>query len=201
MTPTTAPVSGGSYSDERFTGLRLSGSLQGVVFRDCVFEECDLRELRLHACDLIDSDLLGCDLGLLDVLGSRFGGVTLEACHVVGVVWSRAETSGMRPLEVDFKDSVLNFSTFTSLDLRKRRFEGCTIHEALFDGADLRDSSFRHSDLTGTQFLNCDMRGADLRGARHYAIVASANRVEGLHARLPDAVGLLAGLGVELDDV
>lgn len=200
MTTTSAPVSGGSYSDQRFTGLRLSGALHGASFHDCVFDECDLRELRLHGCDLIDTDLLGCDLGLLDVLGSRFGGVTLETCHVVGVVWSRAETSARRPLEVDFQDSVLNFATFASLDLRKRRFEGCTIHEALFDGSDLRNSSFRHSDLTGTQFLNCDLRGADLRTARHYAIVASANRVEGLHAKLPEAVGLLAGLGIALDD-
>jgi len=192
-------VTGGRYADERFVGLRLSGTLIGASFRDCVFEECDLRELRLHRCDFVDSDLLACDLGLLDVAESRFGGVTLEACHAVGIVWSRADTSG-RLLEVDVKDSVLNFCTFDGLDLRTRRFEGCTIHEALFSNCDLRDASFRHSDLAGSQFEGCDLRGADVRTARHYAIVANRNRVEGLRASLPEAAGLLAGLGIDLDE-
>ncbi len=199
MTRSRGPVSGERYADARFVGLRLSGTLEGAQFRDCVFEECDLRELRLLACELNDSDLLGCDLRLLDVQGSRFGGVTLEACHAVGVQWHRADTSVQRPLEVDAQDSILSFCSFVGLDLRKRRFEGCTMHEALFEACDLRDASLRHSDLAGTLFKGCDLRGADLRTARNYAIVASDNRVEGLHVALPDAAGLLAGMGVVLE--
>ncbi len=199
MSRTDAPASGRTYADERFVGIKLSGLLRNAVFRDCIFEDCDLRELRLHDCELVDSDFLACDLGLVDVHGSSFGGVTLEASHVVGVVWSRALASSERRLELDFQDSVLNFSTFESLDLRKRRFEGCTIHEALFQDCDLRDVSFRHSDLAGTQFQRCDLRGADLRTAREYSIVARDNRIEGLRASLPEATGLLSGLGIELD--
>jgi fluoroquinolone resistance protein len=193
------PVSGGSYTDQRFVNVRLTGELHGATFRDCVFEECDLRELRLHACEFVDSDLLMCDLGLLDVAGSRFRGVTLEACHVVGVEWSRAFTDTQWRVEVDAKECVLNFCSYAGLDLRRRRFEGCTIHEALFDGCDLRDASFRHSDLSGTQVEGCDLRGADLRTARNYAIAAGRNRVEGLRASLPEAAGLLTGLGIDLD--
>lgn len=199
VTRATVPSSGGVYSDQRFSALRLEGMLHGARFRDCVFEDCDLRELRLHECEFVDSDLLTCDLGLLDVAGSRFRGVTLEACRVVGVEWSRAHTDTTWQLEVDVKDGVLNFCSFVGLDLRRRRFEGCTVHEALFEACDLRDASFRHSDLAGTQFERCDLRGADLRMARNYAIVAGRNRVEGLRARLPEATGLLSGLGIELD--
>ena len=199
VTHDSIPVSGVDYANERFVGLRLAGDLRGAAFRDCVFEECDLRELRLHGCELVDSDFLGCDLGLIDVLSSRFGGVTLETCHVVGVAWSRADASPLRPLEIDFKDSVLNFSSFIGLDLHKRRFEACTIHEGLFESCDLRDASFRHSDLTASQFRGCDLRGADLRTARHYAIVASENRVEGLYVSAPEASGLLEGLGVVVE--
>ena len=199
VTQVRAPESGERYADVRFVGVRIGGTLQGAHFRDCVFEECDLHELRLVDCELNDSDLLGCDMRLLDVQGSRFGGVTLEACHVVGVEWHRATTSGERPLEVDAQDSILSFCSFVGLDLRKRRFEGCTMHEVLFETCDLRDASLRHSDLAGAQFSGCDLRGADLRTARHYAIVASANRVEGLRVTLPHAAGLLAGLGIELE--
>ena len=199
MSSVPTPTSGGRYADQRFVALRLSGELRGASFRDCVFEDCDLRELRLHDCSFVDSDLLACDLGLVDVAGSRFRGVTLEACHVVGVEWARAHSDTEWRLEVDVKESVLNFCSFVGLDLRRRRFEGCTIHEALFDDCDLRDTSFRHSDLSGTQVVSCDLRGADLRTARNYAIVASRNRVEGLRASLPEASGLLTGLGIELD--
>jgi fluoroquinolone resistance protein len=193
------PASGGAYANERFVGLRLAADLRGATFRNCVFEECDLRELRLHGCELVDCDFLGCDLGLADVLSSRFGGVTFETCHVVGVAWSRADAGPLRPLEVDFKDSVLNFSSFVGLDLHKRRFEGCTIFEGLFERCDLRDASFRHSDLSGSRFRGCDMRGTDLRTARNYAIVAADNRVDGLRVSRPEASGLLEGLGVVVE--
>lgn len=199
MSRSHAPVSGERYTDVRFVGVRLSGTLEGAQFRDCVFEACDLRELRLLECAFNDSDLLGCDLRLLDVQGSHFGGVTLEACHAVGVQWHRATTSAQRPLEIDAKDSILSFCSFVGLDLRKRRFEGCTMHEALFEACDLRDASLRHSDLAGALFKGCDLRGADLRTARDYAIVVSDNRVEGLHAALPEAAGLLAGMGIVLE--
>lgn len=199
MRQARSPTSGERYADVRFVGVRLGGTLEGAHFRDCIFEECDLRTLRLVDCEFNDTDLLGCDMRLLDVQGSRFGGVTLEACHVVGVEWHRASISAERPLEVDAQDSILSFCSFVGLDLRKRRFEGCTMHEVLFEACDLRDASLRHSDLAGAQFEGCDLRGADLRAARNYAIVASANRVEGVRAALPDAAGLLAGLGIELD--
>lgn len=196
--PRSGPEPGGQYRDVRFTGLRVSGSLEGASFIDCVFEECDLRELRLHGSRLIDTDFLGCDLGLLDVTDSSFAGVTLENCHAVGVVWSRAEVSVERPLGVDAQNSVLNFCTYSGLALAKRRFEGCTIHEAFFERCDLRDASFRHSDLSGTTFTECDLRGVDLRTARNYAIDVRVNRVAGARAALPDAAALLAGLEVDL---
>jgi fluoroquinolone resistance protein len=193
-----APVSGASYHNARFVGLRLTGTLSGVRFEDCLFEGCDLREARLHDCAFVDSDLFDCDLALLDVESTSFGGVTLEACHAVGIAWSRARAAALRPLGLDVKDSDLSFCSFGDLTLSRRRFEGCTIHEAAFERCDLRDASFRRSDLCGTTFSECDLRGADLRTARRYAIDVRHNRVAGMRVALPEAAALLAGLEVDL---
>jgi fluoroquinolone resistance protein len=192
------PVSGARYEHARFVDLRLEGALDDVRFDDCVFERCDLRELRLHRCQLVDTDLEACDLTLVDVQGTTFGGVTLTRCRAAGVAWSRAKVGTDRPLGLDAKDSVLNFCSFAGLVLAKRRFEGCTIHEALFEGCDLRDASLRRSDLYGTTFRDCDLRGADLRTARRYAIDVRHNRVAGMRVALPEAAALLEGLEVDL---
>lgn len=192
--------SGRTYRDRTFRDLKVAGVLEGASFHDCVFDGCDLHEARLLGCRFVDTDFLSSDLGLVDVAGSAFLGVTIENAHVVGVNWSTAATDANHRLEVDFKDAVLNFARFEGLDLRGRRFEGCTVHEALFDRCTLTDASFRRSDLTGTQFLGCDLGGADLRKARGYRIDVRSNGVAGLRAWMPEAVGLLHGSGVELEE-
>jgi len=192
--------SGRTYRDRTFRDLKIAGVLEGATIHDCVFDTCDLHEARLLACRFVDSDFLSCDLGLADVAGTAFLGVTIENADVVGVNWSAAFYDTNHRLEVDFKDAVLNFARFEGLDLRGRRFEGCTIHEALFDRCTLIDASFRRSDLTGTQFVGCDLGGADLRKARGYRIDVRSNGVAGLRAWMPEAVGLLHGSGVELEE-
>lgn len=194
------PRDGSTYRDRTFREARLVGVLRGATFHDCVFQDCDLRELRLLDCRFVDSDLLTCDLGLASVEGSVFEGVTIEASHAVGINWSNARVDANRHLEVDFKDSVLSFSTFEHLALRRRRFEGCTIHEAAFVTCDLTDASFRGSDLSGSEFRDCDLTGADLRKAHHYRIDVRRNVVRGLLVRLPEATGLLHGLGVRIEE-
>jgi len=196
----TIPRDGATYRNQTFRHLRIAGPLSGAAFHDCVFEDCDLREARLSGCTFADSDFLRCDLGLVSVDDCRFEGVTVEAGHAVGINWSAARVDPNRPLEVDFKDSVLSFATFERLALRRRRFEGCTIHEAFFIGCDLTDASFRGSDLGGTEFRDCNLSGADLRKARHYQVDVRRNVVRGLLVRLPEATGLLHGLGVRIEE-
>jgi fluoroquinolone resistance protein len=195
-----APAHGGVYRDRTFRDLRIAGELRDAAFHDCVFQGCDLREARLVGCRFADSDFLECDLGLASVENTAFEGVTIEAGHAVGINWSVARVHPNRPLEVDFKDSVLSFATFERLRLRRRRFEGCTVHEAIFAGCDLTDASFRGSDLGGTEFRDCDLSGADLRKAHHYAIDVRRNVVRGLLVYLPEATGLLQGLGVRIEE-
>lgn len=194
------PRSGHTYRDRIFRDLELREPLEGASFHDCVFDGCSLRELRVHGCRFVDTDFLTCDLGLLDVAGAAFLGVTVENADVVGVNWAAAFTDPNHRVEVDFKDAVLSFARFADLDLRGRRFEGCTMHEALFSACSLVDASFRGSDLAGSEFLDCDLSGADLRKARNYRVDVRRNVVTGLHARMPEAIGLLHGLGVELEE-
>ena len=191
---------GATYRDRTFRDLTVAGVLEGATFHDCVFDGCDLHEARILDCRFVDTDFLSSDLGLVDVAGSAFLGVTIENAHAIGVNWSTAFCDVNHRLEVDFKDTVLNFARFEGLDLRGRRFEGCTIHEALFDRCNLVDASFRRSDLAGTQFLGCDLAGADLRKAHGYRIDVRSNAVAGLRALMPEAIGLLQGSGIELEE-
>ncbi len=191
---------GGSYRDQRFDGIQLSGTLRGAVFHDCVFEAGKLRELRMEGCRFVDSDFLGCDLSLISVKDCIFQGVTIEHCEVLGVDWSVAKGDLLHPFEVDFKASAMGLTTFERMVLRGRRFEGCQLHEARFSGCDLRDTRFRGSDLAGCLFEDCDLGGADLRKATGYRLDLRRNKVHGLRVLAAEAPGLLDGWGIQIDE-
>jgi hypothetical protein len=52
----------------------------------------------------------------------------------------------------------------------------------------------------GSRFVDCDLSGADLRKARAYRIDVRRNAVAGLRVRMPEAIGLLHGLDVVVDE-
>src|SRR5262252_8373236 len=54
---------------------------------------------------------------------------------------------------------------FTRANLRRSRFDGCSLLQAGFRRADLRDAHFERADLRRALFTGADMRGIDLRHA------------------------------------
>jgi fluoroquinolone resistance protein len=194
------PIGHASYDGARFVELELVGPLEGARFADCTFERCNLRGAALIGCTLIDSDLLDCDLSHIDVYDSAFLGVVLERCQAIGIDWSRARTDQRQPFDLGARDSTLDFCSFDDMVLRERRFESCSLIEASFERSDLREASFKRSDLSGARFRHCDLRGADLRHARRYSLDVRLNEVAGMKVTLPDALVLLEGLEVRVEE-
>ena len=66
--------------------------------------------------------------------------------------------------------------------------------------ADLTDGFFRGCDFSGSRFLNTDLTRADFRGATNYGIGAQHNILKNTRFSLPEAMALLYGLDILLDD-
>ncbi len=196
---TTAIRDGGHYRDTVFRDLAQGGHLDGATFVGCTFEGARVREVSVHDCRFLACSFSQCDLSMVDVQGSVFRDASFDGCNLTGVNWARAVQTLHDPLEVDFRDCVLDFGVFRGCVLEGRRLSHCVAHECDFRRANLVEAVCRGTDFAGSNFDGADLRGADLRHARNYAIDVRHTLVKGARFTLPDATALLQGLEIEVE--
>lgn len=109
------------------------------------------------------------------------------------------ELAGAIVVGCEFVDCDLSFASFRGMDLTSWSFEGCRFAEAEFVRCVLKGVSFAGADLTRCAVHRCDLAGADLRGARGYVISPTENTLRGARVSLPEALGLLAAVGVVVE--
>lgn len=170
---------GETYEGETFTGVAaLEANLAGCTFVDCTFD--------------------GCDLTMAVMADATVRGATFRTCRLLGVDIGAWRDDGLG-IEAAFLDCDLDHLVVSGVDLRACRFEGGHAHSSEWVRADLRKVRFDAIDLSGARFSRCDLREADLRSALGYRIDPEANRVKGLRVALPDALGFLTALGLDVD--
>lgn len=172
--------------------------LAGAVVSDCRFQRCDLVEGSLRGSQLSGCVFEGCELAMIDLADAVLHDTRFEDCRLTGVRFGDLRRD---PLGVDasFERCELSLTSFQKLDLRRCAFRDCRAAEAEFLECDLRGADLQGTDLERSVFIHNDLRGADLRGARNYAISACENRVSDMRVALPEALGLLAVLGLRLE--
>ncbi|NQV05917.1 pentapeptide repeat-containing protein [bacterium] len=199
---TSKPESGRDHDGVTFRGTDLAGSrLQGSVFMECRFEACSFGETEFMDCRFVECTFVDTDLASASFAGSSFRAVTFERCRMTGVDWATAAWPGHPlPGDIGFEECTLDMSSVLGAPLAGTSFDRCSARETDFSGADLSGSSFAGTDLTGAVFRGTDLRGADLRTARGYSIDVTHNRVAGMRVALPEAMSLLDGLGIDVDE-
>lgn len=187
------------FSDERFEGRQpADGEFEDAILLDCTFVDCDLSEVSLARAQLVDCRFENCELPLLNVTETVLQGVTFDTCRLTGVNFSSLSKLPIVP-EAALRGCDLSFCSFRQLDLRTWLFEDCRFAEADFARCELKGVSFRGSDLTRCTFNHVDLGDADLRGARGYVISPLENNLRGMRVSLPEAIGLLAAVGVVVE--
>lgn len=187
------------FTDERFSGLTPTDlDLAGAILVGCEFVDCDLSEASLRGAQLADCRFEGCEMPMVDLTDAVLQSVELETCRLTGVTFGAVRRLPIVP-EAKLRGCDLSFAGFWKLDLTAWSFEGCRLAEAEFVRCELRGVSFAGADLTRCTFQRCDLTEADLRGARGYVISPLDNGLRGMRVSLPEALGLLAAVGVEVE--
>ena len=99
-----------------------------------------------------------------------------------------------------FDECNISLNNFTALRLKKTRFVKCDAREADFTQAELSESDFHGSDLLGARFHQTTLLKADFRGAVNYVMNPADNKLKGAKFSLPEALGLLSGLGIVISE-
>lgn len=190
------------YYEQHFQGLDVQErELRGIDFEECVFEECSFMETQLTACRFLQCVFKNCRLNLIRVANCSFNATDFEASQVIGVNWTEANWP-KRGLSnsINFSDCALNHSTFSGLKLPKIQMSGCVARDVDFSEADLTQGDFRDSDFGHSRFAQTKLTKADFRGAKNYSIAADQNTLKQTRFSLPEAMSLLYGLDIMLEE-
>ena len=99
-----------------------------------------------------------------------------------------------------FEDSNLSYGNFIGLKMKKNIFSNCILNDVDFSQTDLSESDFKGSDLLNTRFHDTTLLKANFQGAKNYQIDPILNKVRGAKFTMPEALGLLNGLGVVISN-
>ena len=186
-----------SGDDQTFTDLALKeGVFEDLTFYDCRFERCDFSGASLRRSRFVGCTFSHCDLSLAKLTDTELSDVRFEHTALVGVNFSLLSQLGLGSLELTLDTCTLTYAVFKHLDLSGCILTDCLAREAVFDGVDLSRAELCGTDFYGAVFKACDLSDADLRGAHNYSVSVKQNQIRGLKVSFPEALGLLAGLGV-----
>lgn len=189
--------SGEEYFDQVFSGLEwVQGAVTAVTFDDCTFKECRLNETQFQRCTFRDCRFQNCDLSLVDVEYCTFQRAKFYDCKLVGVNWAKVE----RLQWLEFHNCNLSYNTFMGLDLERAVITGCLAKEAYFDECNLTDANCTGTDFSDGRFFHTNLTRADFTDARNYFIAAHLNTLKKTKFAMPEALALLRGLDIILDD-
>ena len=186
-----------SFRGRTFSKLDASAhAFEDLEFDACVFVECSFSGGALKRWHLTDCRFENCDLTAARLTAARLRGVKFRNCRAGGVNWAGASSLD----DLDFEHCVLDHGVFANAKLPRFSAVDCRLREADFAEADLRSAVFTKCDLLGSRFFGADLSAADLRGAFDYLIVARQTKMKKTRVSLPEAVSLLSGLDVILED-
>lgn len=175
--------------------------IKSMEFTECKFIKCNFREAQLTQSKFQHCMFADCDFGLSIFKNCSFSAVTFKKCQLVGINWtdtSLARKNFIKP--VDFIECVLNHSTFMGLSLKKLQMEHCMAHDVDFSETDLSQADCRCTDFSGSRFFHTNLSAADFTGAINYSISVIDNPVKKAKFSLPEAMSLLSGLDIELNN-
>lgn len=184
------------HSGQHFKDIDFANpDLVGHSFEECTFTKC-----RFLSSEFTRARFLDCKFEFSELSNSKWANARLRdsffvGCKMIGIQWVQTEDLS----SLSFEDCNLAYSNFTGLKLKKVRFFKCRLNDSDLSQTDLSESDLRESDFLNVRFNQTRLLKADLRGAVNYLINPMENVVKSARFSMPEAQGLLYGLGIRLD--
>lgn len=186
-----------SYHDRTFEKVSYSAEqVHAHSFERCTFDRCDLSRSDLTKSRFVECTFIACDLTMAKLNGVRLQGVNFKDSKLLGVDLS---VCSEMLFSVAFEGSVLDHAFLTGLNLRKTRFERCSMKGVVLERTDLSEAVLRECDLLDAVFGATQLRGTDLTTAFNFRIDPDRNSLKGARLTLQGAMGLLLKYGVVIE--
>lgn len=188
------------YFDEMFSKQNYSEqTIHNVTFEKCEFAHCDFSSAVLPGCKFIDCRFEQCNLTLINVANTRFSCDEFRDCKLVGIDWTVAYWPKFDFYsQLNFKNSILDNSSFFGLKLHESFFEECRLHDVDFRNAELTKSSLLCCDLANSLFMQTDLEQVDFTESHSFNIDIRQNKLSKAIFSRFEALALLESLDIKL---
>ena len=193
------------HENEKFKNLEHTNQVfENFDFFECEFVNCNFSSAEFRNCEFTSCAFEECDLSLVKVNRSIFNGVQFSKSRLIGINWALAtwKKNKLSQIQkpVSFADCVLNYSSFSGLQLERVQLQKCVAHEVDFAEANLKGSNLRGTDFEKSIFNQTNLEEADLVGARNYYIPPALNRMKNARFSLPEAMALLYSMDIRIEE-
>jgi uncharacterized protein YjbI with pentapeptide repeats len=127
---------------------------------------------------------------------TSFKHVSFQNCKMIGLQFSDCRTF---LLEMHFKNCTLDYSSFSTLNLKQTTFQMCSLIESDFSSTNLEKVDFKECTLLRATFDRTNLKSADFRTATHYSIDPENNNIDKAKFSLPYALGLLSKYAITIE--
>ena len=137
--------------------------IDGCVFRNVVFENCDFRKI-----DMVDVVFENCDLSNIDFSDSGIYRVEFINCKLIGSIFNDCILKSVLFKDCAGRYSNFAFSKFKGVSYINSDFSYSVFQEVenemlLLDSTNLVKSVFTGASLDNVDFTNCDIEGIEVR--------------------------------------
>ena len=167
----------GEYESCKFRNCDFpDGDLSGVIFIDCVFENCNL--------------------SLTKVRNTSFKTVRFISCKLLGLNFSDCNPF---LLSLYFENCLMNLTSFYKLKLKGTCFKNCDLKETDFIESDLTLSVFDNCNFERAIFEGTIIEKADFRTSFNYSIDPVVNRIKKAKFSMNGLAGLLDKYDIQIE--
>jgi len=167
------------------------GEYEHCSFKDCLFLGSDLSDIIFS-----ESIFENCDLSNALLKNTAFKDVRFTNSKLLGLHFDDCNPF---LLEFSFEYSVLNYSSFYKLKMKKTHFKSCKMKEVDFVETDLNGSIFYDCDLLGTLFENSNLEKCDFYTSYNYQFNPDINRLKKAKFSVRGVAGLLSKYDISID--
>ncbi|MBO5270185.1 MAG: pentapeptide repeat-containing protein [Clostridia bacterium] len=189
-------LEGETVRDVRFVG----DLFENMTFVDCEFADSAFLSVELRHCTFQNCRFVRCRIETPKVYETVLQNAEIDGCALSGIQFYEfaTRTRYIAPFSA-IRNTVIRYSAFSEMKFQRLDFSGNEIIESMFAECGLSSANFRETRLDRTEFFRCDLTGADFRDAVGYKVDVLTCKVRGARFALPEAIGLLGGLGIKLE--
>jgi len=169
--------------------------MERVDWKDCLFENCKLQNVKANGSYFSDISFSGCDFSGANLSDCVFSKARLQGCKLIG---TNLYACGLR--DVLFSETVGDYAVFTKSRIKTVLFQECKFPYASLDELTGRSFAFECCILHSVNFYNTPLNGIDLTDSDITSAMFTDRELRGAKVTSLQACELAKLLGVVIVD-